>query len=336
MSARWDRVVVTGCAGFIGTYVADKMLDTGAQVHGIDNLNDYYDPQLKRARLQRLHARPDFTFEQLDIADHAGVRAAIARVRPGGIIHLAAQAGVRHSLDQPRAYIASNLDGFLAVLEAARHLHIKKLIYASSSSVYGANAKLPFSEDDPADAPVSLYAATKRATELMAYSYAHLFGIQTLGLRLFTVYGPWGRPDMAYFKFTKAILEGRTIDLYGEGRLRRDFTYIDDVAEAIARLADRLGSAPESLVGGDGDAVPHRIYNIGSQAPIALADFVGLLEKAVGRAAIKHHSPMPPGDVPATYADVSRLTRAIGFSPQTPLEAGLAKFVAWYRSYYRA
>lgn len=335
----FERVLVTGAAGFVGFHVTQALLDKGVQVLGIDNLTPYYDPALKQARLDRLTARNGFSFEPIDIADYDAVQAAFAAFRPQVVIHLAAQAGVRYSLENPRAYAASNLDGFLSILEACRHNPVDHLVYASSSSVYGANAKVPFSEHDGADHPVSLYAATKRANELMAHSYSHLYGIPATGLRFFTVYGPWGRPDMAYFKFTKAILEGRPIDVYDEATMSRDFTYVDDIREAIVRLA---GLPPRANPQADNTAAdpataaaPWRIYNIGNHTPVRLDHFIATIEAACGRKAIKRHLPAQPGDVPATYADVADLTARVDFRPDTPIETGIARFVAWYREFYR-
>ncbi len=333
-----QRILLTGAAGFVGFHITQALLARGIAVLGIDNLTPYYDPALKQARLDRLTPRNGFSFAPLDIADHDGLLAAFADFRPEVVIHLAAQAGVRHSLDNPRAYAHSNLDGFLSVLEACRRHPVAHLIYASSSSVYGANAKVPFSEHDGADHPVSLYAATKRANEMMAHSYAHLYGIPATGLRFFTVYGPWGRPDMAYFKFTRAILEGNPIDVYAEGEMSRDFTYVDDVSEAIVRLAgrpprpdpERAVTAPDPASA----AAPWRIYNIGNHTPVRLDRFIAVIEAACGKAAIKRHLPMQPGDVRATYADVGDLAACIGFSPDTPIETGIARFVAWYRDFY--
>ncbi|MBX9908435.1 MAG: NAD-dependent epimerase [Beijerinckiaceae bacterium] len=331
------RVLLTGAAGFVGFHVTQALLSSGVAVLGIDNLTPYYDPALKQARLDRLLPQGGFSFAQLDIADHDGLLAAFAEFRPEVVIHLAAQAGVRYSLDNPRAYAHSNLDGFLSVLEACRAHPVAHLIYASSSSVYGANAKVPFSEHDAADHPVSLYAATKRANELMAHSYAHLYGIPATALRFFTVYGPWGRPDMAYFKFTKAILEGAPIDVYAESEMSRDFTYVDDVSEAIVRLC---GKPPRPQPAEDGLApdpasadAPWRIYNIGNHTPVRLDRFIAVIEEACGRPAIKRHLPMQPGDVRATYADVADLMAAVDFRPDTPIETGIARFVKWYREY---
>ncbi|KRD96144.1 hypothetical protein ASE63_12030 [Bosea sp. Root381] len=331
-----QRVLLTGAAGFVGFHVTQALLAQGVEVLGIDNLTPYYDPALKQARLDRLLTHNGFAFEPIDIADHHALQAAFASFRPDVVIHLAAQAGVRYSLDNPRAYAHSNLDGFLSVLEACRHHPVRHLVYASSSSVYGANAKLPFSEHDGADHPVSLYAATKRANELMAHSYSQLYGIPATGLRFFTVYGPWGRPDMAYFKFTKAILEGKPIEVYAESEMSRDFTYVDDVSEAIVRLA----ALPPEPAGQSNDpataAAPWRIYNIGNHTPVRLDRFIAVIEAACGRAAIKRHLPMQPGDVRATYANVSDLMARVDFRPDTPIETGIARFVAWYREFYGA
>jgi len=338
LASPFQRVLLTGAAGFVGFHVTQSLLDAGVQVFGIDNLTPYYDPALKQARLDRLTARNGFSFEPIDIAAYDAVQAAFAAFRPEVVIHLAAQAGVRYSLENPRAYASSNLDGFLSILEACRHNPVHHLVYASSSSVYGANAKVPFSEHDGADHPVSLYAATKRANELMAHSYAHLYGIPTTGLRFFTVYGPWGRPDMAYFKFTKAILEGRPIDVYDEGAMSRDFTYVDDIREAIVRLAGQPPqSRPEAGPATDPAtaAAPWRLYNIGNHTPVRLDHFIAAIEDACGRKAIKRHLPAQLGDVPATYADVTDLTASVDFHPDTPIETGIARFVAWYREFYR-
>ncbi|AOO83666.1 NAD-dependent epimerase [Bosea vaviloviae] len=338
-NTRQQRILLTGAAGFVGYHVAEALLAQGIQVLGIDNLTPYYDPALKQARLDRLTPRNGFAFEALDIADYDGLLSAFAAYRPDAVIHLAAQAGVRYSLDNPRAYASANLDGFLSVLEACRHNPVGHLIYASSSSVYGANAKTPFSEHDGADHPVSLYAATKRANELMAHSYAHLYGIPATGLRFFTVYGPWGRPDMAYFKFTKAILEGQPIDVYAESEMSRDFTYVDDVSEAIVRLVAAPPQADPAFDQARPDpataAAPHRIYNIGNHTPVRLDHFIAAVEQACGKPAIKRHLPMQPGDVPATFADVSALMAKVDFRPDTPIETGIARFVAWYREFYR-
>ena len=336
----FERAIVTGAAGFVGLHVTEALLDSGVTVLGIDNLTPYYDPALKQARLDRLMPRNGFSFEKLDIADYDRVQEAFAGFRPQVVIHLAAQAGVRYSLDNPRAYASANLDGFLSILEACRHNPVDHLVYASSSSVYGANAKVPFSEHDGADHPVSLYAATKRANELMAHSYAHLYGIPTTGLRFFTVYGPWGRPDMAYFKFTKAILEGQPIDVYAESEMSRDFTYVDDIREAIVRLAGKPPVANPAFDPASPDpasaAAPWRLYNIGNHTPVALDRFIAVIEEACGRKAIKRYLPAQPGDVPATYADVSDLMEKVDFHPDTPIETGIARFVEWYRAFYGA
>ena len=291
-------------------------------VTGIDSLNDYYDRSLKLDRLAQIAGRARFSFYRVDLADRDRVAELFDRVRPDVVIHLAAQAGVRHSLANPHAYVDANVTGFLNVLEGCRRYRVGHLLYASSSYVYGGNTKVPFSEDDPVCDPRSLYAATKRANELMAQTYAHLFQIPASGLRFFTVYGPWGRPDMAYFQFTKAIMAGVPIDLYNDGHMSRDFTYIDDVVEAVIRLIDVPPAG-------------HEIYNVGNSAPVVLSDFVAEIENAVGREAVCRYLPMQPGDVPATYASVDKLAKAVGFSPSTPLEDGIRRFVAWYKDYYR-
>jgi UDP-glucuronate 4-epimerase len=316
-------VLVTGAAGFIGMHVCRHLLARGQRVVGLDNLNDYYDPQLKRDRLAQLRPLAGFRFEQADIAEAGSVAKVIAAHGIRRVIHLAAQAGVRHSLRDPLAYIQANIVGFAHVLEACRHAKIEHLLYASSSSVYGVNNKLPFSEDDRTDGPASLYAATKKSDELLAHSYSHLFALPATGLRFFTVYGPWGRPDMAYFSFTKAILAGETIRVFNNGNMGRDFTYVDDVVEAIVRLLD----AP---------AAGHRVFNVGNHQPVPLLDFIGTLERILGRAAVKEFLPMQPGDVVQTYADIAALDAAVGFHPSTPLEKGLTEFAAWYRNYHRA
>jgi UDP-glucuronate 4-epimerase len=322
------RVLVTGAAGFIGFHLTRRLLEEGCVVLGVDNLNEYYDPQLKRDRLNQLGSPERFTFELLDIADHEGLRRSFEAFAPTHVVNLAAQAGVRYSLQNPRAYISSNIDGFLAVLEACRHCRVRHLIYASSSSVYGTNNKVPFSESDRADHPASLYAATKRANELMAHTYAHLFDVPSTGLRFFTVYGPWGRPDMAYYAFTKSIFEGRPIEVFNRGQMSRDFTYVDDVIEAMIRLLDR---APEQA---DGASARHAVYNIGNHKPVELEYFIDVIASAVGRKAEKIYRPMQPGDVQTTFADVSRIAEVSGFSPNTPIEEGLGRFVEWYRSYH--
>jgi len=319
------KVLITGAAGFIGMFVAERLLARDDEVVGIDNLNDYYDIRLKEARLARLAPQPRFRFLKLDLADREGMAALFARERFDAVINLAAQAGVRYSLENPHAYADSNLLGFVNLLEGCRHAGVRHLVYASSSSVYGGNTKVPFAETDNVDHPVSLYAATKKANELMAYSYSHLYGMPSTGLRFFTVYGPWGRPDMAYFSFAKAILAGRPIDVFNHGRMRRDFTYIDDIAEGVLRVLDRRP---------DGTP-PHVLYNIGNHQPVELMEFIDLLEQALGRKAVRNFLPMQDGDVPQTYADTDALRNAVGFAPATPLAEGLSRFVAWYRDYYR-
>jgi UDP-glucuronate 4-epimerase len=322
-------ILVTGAAGFIGYHVCTRLLADGARVVGLDNLNDYYDVSLKTDRLGQIGPHKNFSFERMDIVDAKSVADLVGRLRPDVIIHLAAQAGVRHSLVDPHSYVRANVDGFLSVLEAARTYPVRHLIYASSSSVYGSGARVPFHEEDPALSPVSLYAATKRANELMAEAYANLYAIPSSGLRFFTVYGPWGRPDMAYFTFTKSILEGRPIDVFNHGQLRRDFTYIDDIVEAIVRLIDKPPTARR-----DPNRPPHTLYNIGSHAPVELGRFIATIEEKVGRPAEKRYVSMQPGDVVDTFADVARLAAATGFKPMITLDIGLGRFVEWYRHYY--
>jgi UDP-glucuronate 4-epimerase len=323
------NLCVTGCAGFIGFHLAEHLLRAGQPVVGVDNLNDYYDPALKLARLDLLKQYPGFTFLKIDLADRPGMRALFQRFRFEVVVHLAAQAGVRYSLQNPHAYADSNLEGFVNVLEGCRRHECRHLIYASSSSVYGANTKLPFSVGDRTDHPVSLYAATKKANELMAYAYSHLYRLPVTGLRFFTIYGPWGRPDMAIFLFTKAILEGTPIRLFNHGKMRRDFTHIDDVTRVVMRLLDRIP--------GDGGAeqAPARVYNVGNHHPEELMQVVSLLEKELGRPALKDMLPMQPGDVTETFADVDDLMRDAGFRPETPIDVGLRDFVAWYRGHYK-
>jgi UDP-glucuronate 4-epimerase len=324
--------LVTGAAGFIGFHVARQLLAEGRDVVGLDSLNGYYDPVLKQARLSVLRSDSRFSFVHADLADRHATRELFARYRFAKVIHLAAQAGVRHSIDHPHAYVDANLEGFVNVLEGCRHHECRHLVYASSSSVYGANAKLPFSVGDRADHPVSLYAATKRANELMAYSYSHLYRLPITGLRFFTIYGPWGRPDMAIFLFTKAIVEGAPIKLFNHGRMRRDFTYIDDVTRVILRLIDQ---APDAETGKP-DGAPARIYNVGNHRPEELMHVVSILEKALGRKALKEMLPIQPGDVVETFADIDDLTRDTGLAPQTSIEDGICEFVKWYRGHYRA
>jgi len=333
------KILVTGAAGFIGMTTSLRLLDRGDEVVGLDNLNDYYSVQLKQDRLARLDARPGFRFVQIDVADRAGMAQLFAAERFDRVIHLAAQAGVRYSIQNPHAYIDSNVVGFTNVLEGCRHSRVAHLTYASSSSVYGGNTRMPFSEHEGVDHPVSLYAATKKANELMAHTYSHLYGLPTTGLRFFTVYGPWGRPDMALFLFTKAILEGRAIDVFNNGNMRRDFTYIDDIVEGVIRVSDRVATADVDYRSDAPDPAtsssPFRIFNIGNHHPVPLLEFIGAIEKALGRTAVKNLLPMQDGDVPATYADVGALKEWVGFVPSTSIDAGSARFVDWYRSYYR-
>ena len=333
------KVLLTGAAGFIGMHVAQRLLERGDEVVGLDNLNDYYDVRLKEARLARLTPHPSFRFVKMGVEDRPGMAALFAAEGFDRVVHLAAQAGVRYSLQNPDAYIDANIVGFMNVLEGCRHAGVGHLVYASSSSVYGGNEKMPFSEADSVDHPVSLYAATKKANELMAHTYSHLYGLPTTGLRFFTVYGPWGRPDMALFLFTRAILEGRPIDVFNHGRMQRDFTYVDDIAEGVIRTLDRVAEADpafDPLAPHPGRSrAPYRVFNIGNQGPVLLMDFIAAIENATGVSAQKNLLPMQPGDVPATYADVSELTEWTGFMPGTPIAEGVARFVRWYRDYYR-
>ncbi|MSR60023.1 MAG: NAD-dependent epimerase [Planctomycetaceae bacterium] len=332
-------ILVTGAAGFIGFHVSRRLLDRGESVVGLDNLNSYYEVQLKRDRLAQLVGRPGFEFQHLDLTDRPGVERLFSSVSPERVVHLAAQAGVRYSLTNPEAYVDSNLTGFLNVLEGCRHQKVQHLLFASSSSVYGANTNMPFSVHQGVDHPLSLYAATKKANEMMAHSYAHLFGIPCTGLRFFTVYGPWGRPDMALFLFTRAILSGQPIDIFNHGDMSRDFTYIDDIVEGVLRTLDRIPRSDPSWSGDHPDPAssraPYRLYNIGNTRPVQLLHMIGLLEKALGREALKNLLPMQPGDVQATFADVDELVRDVGFQPSTTIEDGVKRFVAWYREYYR-
>jgi UDP-glucuronate 4-epimerase len=333
------NLLVTGCAGFIGFHFARRLLEAGKPVIGLDNLNDYYDPSLKKARLDLLKKDPQFTFLKLDLADRAGMKALFKQYRFAVVVHLAAQAGVRYSLQNPHAYAASNLEGFVNVLEGCRQVLCRHLVFASSSSVYGANTKLPFSVHDNVDHPISLYAATKKANELLAHSYSHLYGLPTTGLRFFTVYGPWYRPDMALYLFARAISEGRPINLFNHGNMRRDFTYVDDVVEAMMRIVDRIPQGDPAWSGAEPDPgtskAPWRIYNIGNNTPEELMHVVALLEQGLGREAEKVLLPMQAGDVLETFADVDDLARDIGFRPRTRIEDGVAKFVAWFREYHR-
>ena len=321
-------ILVTGAAGFIGYHLCRRLLAAGVAVTGLDNLNDYYDPALKQARLDQLREFPAFSFRRLDLADRAGMETLFAELRPAYVVHLAAQAGVRYSVDHPHVYIESNILGFLNILEGCRHTGVKHLIYASSSSVYGLNTKMPFSVADMTDRPASLYGATKKANELMAHSYSHLYGIPATGLRFFTVYGPWGRPDMATFLFTRAILAGKPISLFNHGKMKRDFTYIDDIVEGIVRVMDHVPTPPQPGL------PPCRVYNIGNENPVELERFVRILEEHIGKKAVIEYLPMQAGDVVATYADVQDLTLDVGFHPATPPETGLRNFVEWYREYY--
>lgn len=332
------RVIVTGAAGFIGFHLAAALLRRGDEVLGLDNLNPYYDVRLKEDRLERLSGAANFSFVKLDLADAGEVLAHFLDFKPEIVVNLAAQAGVRYSLRNPYAYTRSNIDGFLSVLEGCRAVQPRHLVFASSSSVYGANTKMPFSVRDNVDHPLSLYAATKKANELMAHTYSHLFGIPATGLRFFTVYGPWGRPDMAAFLFTKAILEERPIELYNYGDMERDFTYIDDIVTGVQEVMDRPPDGTPSWSGAAPDpgrsSAPYRLYNIGNHCPVKLRRFLELLEEVIGKKADVRLSPMQPGDVPATYADIDDLTADTGFRPTTPIEIGLRKFVEWYREYY--
>jgi UDP-glucuronate 4-epimerase len=327
------KFLVTGAAGFIGMHVAQRLLDGGHTVIGVDSLSSYYDVQLKRDRLEILQRYSNFKFAFFDLVETSKVNQLFAAEKFERVIHLAAQAGVRYSLQNPNAYIQSNIVGFINILEACRHMPVDHLVYASSSSVYGANTKLPFSIQDNVDHPVSLYAATKKSNELMAHAYSHLYALPATGLRFFTVYGPWGRPDMAMYLFTRAILEGKPIDVFNHGKMRRDFTYIDDIVTGVLQVADR---PPGRVSDKDTSSAPHRIYNIGNHEPVELMKLIELLEKCLGRKAIKNMLPLEPGDVHATFADLDDLMRDTGFRPSTPIEEGIEKFVHWYRSYYTA
>ncbi len=332
------RILVTGAAGFIGSALAARLLDRGDTVVGLDDLNDYYDVNLKKARLAGLLDRPGFSFEQLDVADREGMAGLFTRIGADRVVHLAAQAGVRYSIENPHAYVDSNLVGFTNILEGCRHNDVGHLVYASSSSVYGANSEMPFSVHHNVDHPLSLYAATKKANELMAHTYASLYDLPTTGLRFFTVYGPWGRPDMALFKFTRNILKGEPIDVYNYGHHRRDFTYVDDIVEGVIRTLDHTATVNpdwDSAAPDPGTSrAPWRVYNIGSHRPIELLRYIELIEQATGRKAELNLLPMQPGDVPDTYADVEDLQADVGYAPQTPVEEGVARFVDWYRWYY--
>jgi len=332
------RVLVTGAAGFIGANLSERLLARGDQVLGYDNLNDYYDPRLKEARLARLVPQEGFEFIKASLEDRAALEAAFDGFRPQRVVNLAAQAGVRYSLENPQAYVDSNIVGFLNILEACRYRAVEHLVYASSSSVYGANRKLPFAVEDSVDHPVSMYAATKKANELMAHTYSHLFNLPTTGLRFFTVYGPWGRPDMALFLFTRKILAGEPIDVFNNGRHTRDFTYVDDIVEGVIRTLDTVPGpdpthdpmAPSPAT----SSAPYRVYNIGNQQPVELLRYIEVLEDCLGRKAQRNLLPLQPGDVPDTYADVQALVRDTGYSPSTPIETGVKRFVDWYREFY--
>jgi len=330
-------ILVTGAAGFIGFHLCQHLLTRGESVIGIDNLNDYYDVSLKQDRLKQLQQHQQFQFAKLDLADRQAIPELFDRHQPEKVAHLAAQAGVRYSLKNPHAYVDSNLVGFVNILEECRHGGVKHLVFASSSSVYGVNSKTPFSVHDNVDRPVSLYAATKKANELMAHTYSHLYDIPTTGLRFFTVYGPWGRPDMALFLFTKAILAGEPIKVFNHGKMQRDFTYIDDIITGVVRVLDKIPEPDPNWSDSDPGSshAPYKLYNIGNNQPVELLRFIEVLEACLGMKAQKHMLPMQPGDVPITYADIEDLEKAVGFRPSTPIEVGVERFVAWYRDYFQ-
>ena len=332
------KILLTGAAGFIGSTTAHRLLARGDDVVGLDNLNDYYDVKLKQDRLARLMPQPGFRFVKMDVADRAGTESLFTEEKFDRVIHLAAQAGVRYSLQNPQAYVEANVVGFMNILEGCRHSRVQHLVYASSSSVYGGNTKMPFSEHDSIDHPVSMYAATKKANELMAHTYSHLFGLPTTGLRFFTVYGPWGRPDMALFLFTKAILAGKPIDVFNHGKMLRDFTYVDDIVEGVIRVLDRVATPDPDYSAQTPDPgtsnAPYRVFNIGNHNPVPLLDFIGCIEDALGIKAQKNLMPLQDGDVPATYADVDALRDWVGFTPATDIRTGVQRFVDWYRGYY--
>ncbi|QDH69760.1 NAD-dependent epimerase [Marilutibacter alkalisoli] len=333
------RILVTGAAGFIGYHVSQRLLERGDEVLGFDNVNDYYDPTLKEARLERLEQHAGFGLMRASLEDREVVERAFRVFKPERVVNLAAQAGVRYSIENPRAYIDSNIVGFINILEGCRHHSIEHLVYASSSSVYGANTRLPFAVDHDVDHPVSLYAATKKSNELMAHTYSHLYGLPTTGLRFFTVYGPWGRPDMALFLFTRNILAGKPINVFNHGHHRRDFTYIDDIVEGVVRVLDRVPAADPDYDFGHAtpaaSAAPYRLYNIGSDRPIELMKYIGLIEDCLGRKAECNLLPLQPGDVPEAHADVEALRRDVGYAPTTSVETGVRRFIDWYRAYYR-
>ncbi len=332
------RVLVTGAAGFIGFHLCRKLCSTGIEVIGLDNLNDYYDVSLKRSRLEILKSFSNFSFHTIDLQDKNSIDNLFSTNQINYVVNLAAQAGVRYSITNPYAYIESNVTGFLNILEACRHFPVKHLVYASSSSVYGANRKMPFSVHDNVDHPLALYAVTKKSNELMAHSYSHLYNIPTTGLRFFTVYGPYGRPDMALFLFTKAILEGKPIDVFNHGKMKRDFTYVEDIVEGIVRLLPTISKGNSNWDSKNPDPstsfAPYKIYNIGNNNPVELSHFIEVLESKLGKKAVKNFLPMQDGDVPETYADIDELTRDVGFTPSTPIEVGIENFVNWYKQYY--
>ncbi len=338
MNMEYTSALVTGAAGFIGYHLSLRLLKEGRRVHGVDNMTPYYDVRLKEARLEKLQSHEGFTFSRTDMADMEGLTDLFTADPPDVVVNLAAQAGVRYSLENPHAYVESNLVGFVNVLECCRHHGVKHLVFASSSSVYGANTAMPFSVHDNVDHPVSLYAATKKSNELMAHSYSHLYNLSCTGLRFFTVYGPWGRPDMALFLFTKAILEGKPIQVFNHGKMQRDFTYIDDIVEGVTRVMSSLPDPNPDWSGDQPDPgtsyAPYKIYNIGNNNPVQLSEFIETIERALGREAVKEYMDLQPGDVLATYANVEDLTRDVGFKPDTPLEVGVDRFVSWYREYY--
>jgi UDP-glucuronate 4-epimerase len=333
------KILLTGAAGFIGFHTARKLLARGDEVVGLDNVNDYYDPNLKRARLSILEREPRFRFVKMDLADRGGMKALFSREKFKRVVHLGAQAGVRHSLENPQSYVDSNITGTLNVLEGCRHNHVEHLVFASTSSVYGLNTRMPFSTHRGVDHPLSLYATTKRSNELMAHNYAALFKLPATGLRFFTVYGPWGRPDMALFLFTKNILEGKPIDVFNHGHHRRDFTYIDDIVEGVVRTCDRIPTPDPDWTGVEPDpassSAPFRIYNIGNSTPVELSRYIEVLESCLGRTAVRNYLPMQPGDVPDTFADITDLVNDVGYRPATSVETGVQRFVEWYLEYYR-
>ncbi len=338
MAFEYKEVMVTGAAGFIGFHLSKRLLESGCRVIGVDNINDYYDVRYKHSRLEQLRPFEKFSLCQTDLSDRTGMEKIFAQNRFDAVVNLAAQAGVRYSLINPQAYVNSNLVGFVNIMEGCRHHHVKHLVFASSSSVYGANTNMPFSVHDNVDHPVSLYAASKKANELMAHTYSHLYGLHCTGLRFFTVYGPWGRPDMALFLFTKAILEDKPIQVFNHGKMRRDFTYIDDIVEGVVRVMGRLPQPNPDWSGDRPDPgtsyVPYKIYNIGNNNPVELTDFIAAIEKALGKTAKKQYMDLQPGDVPATYADIDDLIRDAGFKPDTPIEKGIEQFIAWYKEYH--